>query len=102
MADGTLRDQSIEPSHPGELLGEIVIPGTGLPKTHIAQRLHLSRQTLHDIITRKQPVTPTVAAKLGKLFGNGAGFWIRMQATYDTWHAEHDVDVSQIETLDMA
>ena len=29
----------------------------------------------------------------------GAGVWLRMQAAYDVWHAEREVDTSGIETL---
>jgi transposase len=36
---------------------------------------------------------------VGKLFGDGAGVWVRMQAAYDTWNAERDEDVSKIPTL---
>ena len=36
---------------------------------------------------------------LGKLFGDGAGIWTRMQAAYDTWQAERTEDVSQIPTI---
>lgn len=97
-----MRHPSIAPSHPGEMLNEIIIPATGRNKTDIARMLHLSRTTLYDILGAKQPVTPTVAARLGKLFGNGAGFWIRLQAAYDIWHAEREVDVSDINTLEMA
>jgi addiction module HigA family antidote len=99
MATDTLRHRSIEPTHPGELLSEIVIPATGSSKAEIARLLGISRQTLYDILNRKQPVTPTVAVRLGKLFGDGAGVWLRMQAAYDTWHAERDVDVSKIPTF---
>ena len=35
----------------------------------------------------------------GKLLGNGPNLWVRMQATYDTWHATREVDVSKIPTL---
>jgi antitoxin HigA-1 len=35
----------------------------------------------------------------GKLFGDGAGVWVRMQAAYDTWNAERKEDVSAIPTL---
>ena len=45
------------------------------------------------------PVSPAVAVRLGKLFGDGAGVWARMQAAYDTWHAERDEDVSEIPTI---
>ena len=37
--------------------------------------------------------------ELGKLFGDGAGVWVRMQAAYDTWHAEREEVVSGIPTL---
>jgi addiction module HigA family antidote len=84
------------------MLAEIVIPATGKSKAEIARLLGISRQTLYDILNRKQPVTPAVAVRLGKLFGDGAGIWIRMQATYDTWHAEREIDVSSIKTLKVA
>lgn len=102
MASDTTRHPSIEPAHPGELLAEITIPATGLSKTEIARRLGVSRQTLYDVLSKKQPVTPALAVRLGKLFGDGAGIWIRMQSAHDTWRAEREVDVSGIETLEIA
>jgi addiction module HigA family antidote len=102
MAAETHRHPSIEPAHPGELLGEIVIPGTGKSKAEIARLLGISRQTLYDILSGKQPVTPAVAVRLGKLFGDGTVVWLRMQAAHDAWHAEREIDVSRIPTLDPA
>jgi antitoxin HigA-1 len=32
-----------------------------------------------------------VAVRLGKLFGDGAGVWVRTQGAYDTWHAEREL-----------
>jgi plasmid maintenance system antidote protein VapI len=29
-----------------------------------------------------------MALRIGKLAGNGAQFWLRMQQDYDLWHAE--------------
>ena len=100
MAIDTLRHLSIAPSHPGEMLAEIIIPATGKSKAEIARLLGISRQTLYDIINEKQPVSPAIAVRLGKLFGDGAGIWIRMQGAYDTWKAERDVDVSGIVMLE--
>jgi hypothetical protein len=37
--------------------------------------------------------------QLGKLFGDGAGVWVRMQAAYDTWTAERKEEVSKSPTL---
>ncbi len=101
MANKVRRHASVEPAHPGELLNEIVIPATGRSKSEIAKLLGISRQTLYDILNCRQPVTAAVAVRLGKLFGDGAGVWIRMQAAYDTWHAERDLaaEVKRIPTL---
>jgi addiction module HigA family antidote len=99
MATSTLRHASIKPAHPGELLREIVIPATGLPKTEIARLLGISRQQLYDIVAERKPVTPATAMRLGKLFGDGAGVWWRMQAELDLWEASNTLDVSAIPTL---
>jgi antitoxin HigA-1 len=89
------------PAHPGALLNDI-IPATGKTKVEIANLLRISRQQLYDILNEKKPVSPNVAARLGKLFGDGAGVWLRMQAAYDAWQAEHSIDVSGIPTLKSA
>jgi addiction module HigA family antidote len=87
------------PAHPGELLREVIIPATGRTKKEIAQLLGISRQHLYDIIEERKPVSPSVAVRLGKLFGDGAGVWVRMQAAYDAWHAARQVDTSKIPTI---
>ncbi len=90
------------PTHPGEVLREDVLPAVKRPKAEIARLLGISRQLLYDILDEKKPVSPAVAARLGKLFGNGAGFWIRLQANHDAWHAERDIDTSNIPTIGAA
>lgn len=87
------------PTHPGALLREDLIPATGRTKSEIASLLGVSRQHLYDILRERKPISPTVAVRLGKLFGDGAGVWTRMQAAYDTWQAEQTEDVSGIPTL---
>lgn len=87
------------PTHPGALLRADMIPSTGRTKVEIAGLFGISRQHLYDILNERKPVSPEVAVRLGKLFGDGAGIWTRMQAAYDTWQAERHVDVSRIPTL---
>ena len=102
MDNETLCHADIEPSHPGELLSAIVVPATGRSKVEIAALLGISRQTLYDILSEKAAVTPEMAVRLGKLFGNGPGIWMRMQGAYDLWHAQRAVDVDAIPTLEVA
>ncbi|MDN4986930.1 HigA family addiction module antidote protein [Bradyrhizobium arachidis] len=90
------------PVHPGAVLREDMLPASGKTKVEIARLLGISRQHLHDIMEEKKPLSPKVAVRVGKLFGGGAGIWVRMQAAHDTWHAEQTVDVSNIPTLKVA
>ena len=96
------RHPSIEPVHPGEILREDVLPSLSMSKTAIAAALGISRQTLYDILNEKQPVTAEMAVRFGKLFGNGAGFWMNLQRIYDLALAERKVDISGIPTLEAA
>lgn len=91
------------PSHPGALLDDI-IPETGKTKVEIANLLGISRQQLYDIIREKKPVSPAIAARLGKLFGDGASVWLRMQAARDAWQAERELaeELAAIPTLSAA
>ena len=41
--------------------------------------LGVSRQTLYEILEEKQPVTPVMALRLGKLCGNGPDLWLNLQ-----------------------
>ena len=90
------------PTHPGAILREDMIPAVHKSKSEIASLLGISRQHLNDILAEKKPLSPEVAVRIGKLFGGGAGVWMRMQAAYDVWHAERTVDVSKIKTLEVA
>jgi antitoxin HigA-1 len=99
MASAANRCKNHCPTHPGALLRDDVLPATGRTKAEIAGLLGISRQHLYDILRERKPVSPAIAVRLGKLFGDGAGIWTRMQAAYDTWHAERTEDVSHIPTI---
>ena len=76
------------PTHPGALLRDDIIPATGRTKAEIAGLLGISRQHLYDILQEKKPVSPAIAVRLGKLFGDGAGIWTRVQTAPDPWPAD--------------
>ena len=103
MTDITARrSRQRRPTHPGALLNDTVLPALDRSKAEIARLLGMSRQSLYAILAGTQPVTPTTAVKLGKLCGNGPELWMSMQAAYDLWGAEREVDVTGIPTLKSA
>ena len=93
--------KGLAPTHPGELLREDILPALGLPKAEIARRLQISRQTLYDLLGERQPVTPAMALRLGKFFGNGPDFWLNLQRDYDlrTLEPQMAEELAAIETV---
>lgn len=88
MGADTLRHPDIEPTHPGAILREYVLPGLNMPVSTAAKHLGVTRQTLHRILAEKAAVTPEMALRIGKFCGNGPGIWLRLQEGHDLWHAE--------------
>ena len=76
------------PTHPGAILREDVLPALKMTVTDVAHELHVTRQTMHRILSESTAVTPEMALRLGKFCGNGPDVWLRMQEAYDLWHAK--------------
>jgi addiction module HigA family antidote len=53
-------------------------------------------------MTGEISISPDMEARLGKLCGNGAGIWLRMQADYDAWEATHRLrkELARIPTVE--
>lgn len=98
----TLRNKHRTPTHPGALLREVVLPELGITQGELAARLGVSRRTVSEILHERRPVTPDMAIRLGKLLGNGAGLWLRMQQALDVWQLEHHGGYEHIRQLKAA
>jgi antitoxin HigA-1 len=99
-----LPKRGLPPMHPGELLREEILPALDRPKTEIARLLGVARQTLYDILAGRQPVTPMMALRRGKLCGSGPDLWLNLQKRYDLHRAEQELGekIKAIPTLDVA
>ncbi len=98
----TLRYKRRAPSHPGALLRDVVLPELDITQGEFADRLGVSRRTVSEILHERRPVTPDMAIRLGKLLGNGAGLWLRMQQAVDVWTLEQQGDYAHIQQLKAA
>lgn len=76
------------PTHPGEILREDVLPALNLSVSEAARQLRVTRQTLHRVLSGMSGISPEMAVRLGKFCGNGPALWLRLQQSYDLWHAE--------------
>jgi antitoxin HigA-1 len=81
-----------QPTHPGAVLREDVLPELGIIISEFARKLRVSRQIMHKVLSETSPVTPNIALRLGKFIGNGAGIWLRMQDAYDLWETEQKIN----------
>jgi len=92
-----------KPIHPGIIFGEEVMPELRHRRTvsQIATLLGVSRQTLHRVMVGDISISADMAARIGKLVGNGARIWLAMQADYDAWEATHRLsrELKKIPTL---
>lgn len=101
MAASSLRDPHRMPVHPGAILRDDILPGLGMTVTQTARLLGVTRQTLHRVLAGTAAVSPEMALRIGKFCGNGPEVWLRMQATFDLWHAgrRHADAIANIPTV---
>jgi antitoxin HigA-1 len=59
----------------------------GLTVASLAKTLGISRQTVNELLREKRSMTPAMALKLSRLFGNSPEFWLNAQRAVDLWEA---------------
>ena len=75
------------PTHPGEALREEFLPALGISKTELADRLGVSRQTVHELLTENRGISADMALRLAKFFNTSREMWLGLQEDIDLWEA---------------
>jgi len=75
--------RKIRPTHPGEMLREDFLPDYDLTVTRLAAALDVSRQTVNELLRERRSVSPEMALRLGRFFGNSPEFWLNAQRAFD-------------------
>src|SRR5437763_17179776 len=84
-------ERKVRPTHPGEMLREDFLPDHGLSAAGLAEALGVSRQTINALLRERRAVSPEMALRLSRLFGNTPDFWLNAQRAVDLWEAERNV-----------
>lgn len=96
--------REVRPIHPGEFLREDFLPDYDLTAASLATSIGVSRQTVNELLRERRGVSPEMALRLGRFFGNSAEFWLNAQRAVDLWDAEQAIggELDRIEVLQVA
>ncbi len=97
-------NREIRPTHPGEMIREDFMPDYDLTTASLAEALGVSRQTINELLRERRSITPIMALRLSRLFGNSPEFWLNTQQSWDLWESEHcfQKELKQIHPLNAA
>jgi antitoxin HigA-1 len=98
------KSRKIQPTHPGEMLREDFMPDYGMTTKRLAERLMVSRQTVNELLRERRSITPAMALRLSRLFGNTPEFWLNAQRSVDLWNAQtaYKNELERIQSLNAA
>jgi addiction module HigA family antidote len=104
MSIANTRKMKRRPIHPGEILREEFVLEYELSVTSLAESLGVSRQTVNELLRERRAVSPEMALRLSRLFGNSPEFWLNLQRAVDLWDAEASIkdEVRRIKPLRVA
>ena len=85
------RARKVRPTHPGVMLREDFLPEYGLTVSGFAKVLKVSRQTVNELLRERRAVSPEMALRLSRLFGNSPEFWLNAQRAVDLWEARRNI-----------
>jgi len=87
MTIANTRKLKRRPTHPGEILREDFLADYGLTVASLASASGVSRQSINELLLERRALSPEMAVRLGRLFGNSPEFWLNAQAEVDLWDA---------------
>lgn len=98
------RKMQRRPIHPGEILREEFMADYDFSVTGLAGALGVSRQTINELLRERRAVSPEMALRLSRLFGNSPEFWLNLQRSVDLWDAKSAIkeEMQRIKPLSVA
>jgi addiction module HigA family antidote len=86
------------------MLREDFMPDYDLSVSGLAEKIGVSRQSINELLRARRALSPEMALRLARLFGNSPEFWLNAQRAVDLWDAAQQLkkDVSRIRPIDAA
>jgi len=83
------------------MLREDFLPDYGLTVSSLAEAVGVSRQTINELLRGRRAMSPGMALRLARLFGNTPEFWLNAQRAVDLWDAAQAIktEVKRIKPL---
>ena len=78
------RAKRIAPVSPGEMLLKEFLKPMGLTNYRLAKEIGVPAQRIGEIIAGRRGITADTDLRLCRFFGLSDGWWLRLQADYDT------------------
>ena len=91
MSVPNTRPMKRRPTPPGEMLREDIMPDYDLTVTSLAEAVGVSRQSINELLRSRRAVSPEMALRLSRLFGNAPESWLNAQRALDLWDASRAV-----------
>ena len=77
--------------HPGEVLREEFLIPLGVTQYRLAKEIGVTEARISAICSGKRAITADTALRLAAFFGTTSGFWMGLQADYDTEEAAKEL-----------
>lgn len=77
--------------HPGEVLREEFLIQLGISQYRLAKEIGVTEARISAICSGKRAITADTALRLAAFFGTSSGFWMGLQADYDTEEAAKEL-----------
>jgi addiction module HigA family antidote len=76
--------RKLKPVSPGEMLAEEFLKPLGMSNYRLAKEIGVPAQRIGEILAGKRAITADTDLRLCRFLGLSDGWWLRLQADYDT------------------
>ena len=78
-----MREPTMPPIHPGEILMEEFLRPLGVSQYRLARDLSVPPRRINEIVHGKRGISADTALRLARYFGTSDRFWLNLQIRYD-------------------